>query len=274
MRAYRSLIPFIVVGIFLFVSRTNAVSVYPEIVDLSVEPGMSTSTVISIGNDSETNAVYDISVREITFAEDGSLVFGNSGPEWIALQASSVSVESSGVRELTVTLTPPNDFSPGVYTFSIIAQERDETSTGISFTTAYASLVFVDIGEVSSPIATCITMDAQRQDRNILLDSTIQNSGGGILYVKTSTDVFSFLGMRSLAPSIPRIHRVVSGQARTLHWETSLPWWMVGPIRVGITGLDCDNRTLFVLPSLSFVLVFVTVVGIPGALGVLWRRRS
>lgn len=261
------------VGALSISTQAFAVSVYPEVIDISVDSASSTSAEVSIGNDSSKSMLFALSIREVRFSDDGSVIFGKSGPDWISMNASSIAVASADIEDVIIMVSPPSNLPAGIYVFAVIAQESVEHVQGIGFATGYASLLFVDVDSELKPESSCERSEFSISGRTLSVDTSIRNTGGGILYIETSTNVSSVIGSRVLYPDLPDIHRVVSGQTRVLRWDVQLPWWMFGPVRGDLSSTSCSGNTLLVFPSVSMMFVMLVMFGLPSIGYALWRRR-
>ncbi|MCR4312373.1 MAG: hypothetical protein NUV56_03755 [Candidatus Uhrbacteria bacterium] len=256
-----------------FVSRAQAIAVLPESIDVQVGLKASTSITLSIGNDSSHDAVVDISTRLVNFAEDGSLLFDEASPFWAELSVTELPISARDAADINVTITTDGTIDPGAYAFAVIAKERPLNTTEIGFATAYASLVFVAVGEPGVARAACEDFLIEKNGRDLSLSSAIANDGGGILYVATSVDISAMGDVRTVSTSVQAFHRILPGQTRDLTWDIRLPWWMVGPARVNVHELACDGATVFLLSSLSMAAAFIIVFGAPIGAILLWRKR-
>ncbi len=257
-----------------WVNRVDAVAIYPETIDVAVEPSSATSVKVFLGNQGEDLSTLFLTMRIVTFSpDDGTPVFLDSAYPWASLDKTELTLGLNETAEVTLTVAPTKEIVPDVYALALLAQEDPTSTGGMKFSPAYAALVFVTVGDVTEPREVCEALSIQQTDRSLLVTSTFTNDGGGILYVGTSTDIFSLLGTRTIDDSSAEFHRVLSHQTRTLEWQTEIPWWMFGPINVGLHTSGCDKQSMIVYPSKSVFVAAIVMIGIPGVAYWLWLRR-
>lgn len=256
------------------VAPALAVGVMPTSADISVLPGASASSTFVIANDTDDTSVFDLSLQLVTFAADGTPVFSGPAPSWVALDVSSVSVAPRFAAEVALTASPASNIAVGNYVVAVLVQETPSSSRGIQFATAYSSLAFITVGEVTAPVARCDDASiGQSAGRNVALTVSVSNDGGGILYTEASLEASSMLGDRDLATNAGSAHRVMPGQTRTLSWEAALPWWMFGLVTLSAGGLGCGSMSTVILPSGSLIVVVCGIAGAVLAFLLAWRKR-
>lgn len=263
-----------VVGVFGMQVSARALSIAPPTLDVRVEPGQQSSTTIVLANDKDVPDTFSVSLRSVAFAADGSLVFSEESPSWISLDVARIDVAPHGAAEVAVLLRPSVDTDAGSYVVAILAQSTSASQRDIRLAAAYSSLLFATVGAPPLPEARCDggTIE-QSSGRKVALSIDLTNSGGGILYTEASLEASHVLGSRTFAATGGEIHRVLSGQTRTLIWEVSVPWWMFGSITFVPSGLSCGAMATVIAPSISLVGAAFVVVIAALAFVLLWRAR-
>lgn len=273
---FRSLVAVFVAacGVLFVQAFAFGMSVLPTTIDVRVETGESSSAPIVVANDKDVPDIYILSMRSVTFADDGSLLFASTSPSWLSLSEQQLEVSPHDAVHVTLTAAPSAEVAAGSYVVAILVQPAAPSTGGIALTAAYSSLAFITVGAPPSPLARCNeTGLGQSSNRNIALAVDVENSGGGILYVEASLEASSAFGDRSLVADNGALHRVIAGQSRALTWQVAMPWWMFGTVTFTPSGLPCGSVTTFVFPSVSLMsaaLVLVLVLLVPL---LLWRVR-
>lgn len=133
----RFLVPLLLIVLALGGNVAQAISVGPAIVETEVEAGSISDFSFVVTNEERTTLSYVLSMQKfIPQGEEGRTTFlpesDTSGlPEWIFLEAPTLTLRSGESRRMTVSLRVPNDAAPGGHYAAIfLTQTNVDTSAG------------------------------------------------------------------------------------------------------------------------------------------------
>lgn len=260
---------------FVIPTRMLRAEAVPPAQDIFVMPGASVVLDIPLENSFSAGKTFSLSLFATSFpsGEDDHLGLSSLSSElasWVSLAPDSLLLPPNGQGVATLTVSPGDDISPGIYGLAVVATEN--LAGQIALNHGSATLVFITVGRLS-PSAACA---AWARNNNGTFSVTLVNNGGGILYENGTVQLRGPFGIPFGSASLnPDEHRVLPGQTRT--WTTGsivAPWWSFG----NRSFVVMDDHLSATCPSIDAGFGWIPVLILAGvflgcAAVVLQRRR-
>lgn len=138
---------------FFLPFTAQAFTMTPALTDIALDPGVSQSGKVTIGNDENVPQTFYISIQKfIPAGESGQQTFlppsDTSGlPNWISFDRPSFTLRSGESRQLTYVVNVPRDAAPGGY-YAVVFFSNvppDAQGTNVSIGARTGMLVFVTV---------------------------------------------------------------------------------------------------------------------------------
>jgi hypothetical protein len=273
--------------VLFFPFVTLADTLKPSSADVVITPGAVSSIVITQKNDGEVKKDYEVSFLRATFGESAEdIAFEALSDEQAAWFQPSESIFSLNAREekaLTIVLNVPATASPQVFTLAVLVKEKNTSESGVTLSSAGASLLFLYIGDGLEGNVQILSFDAVPGaflSGEATVNALFKNTGNDTVILPDHLRVKNMFGQTVADTSLtdgPK--RLPAGTVRSLTsvWpkEQSNPW-LFGFYHFELLRGDtviAEDQT-FLLTAIPFgIAIFLMCDVILGIL-ILVRKRS
>ena len=140
-----------VIGIPVEASSTS-VTVFPSIISLSLSPGSTSSSILTVGNNSDSPLPIRLQFEPLTLADDTSTL-PSIGP-WITLSNSTLLIPARKQEKITIQITIPKTLALGGYYGMIYLEPLSsiKATTGSDIRTKIGVLILGSIGVQDVPL--------------------------------------------------------------------------------------------------------------------------
>ena len=197
---------------FLAASATSAnISITPAYVDVEIQPGERAAGRFIITNFTDSDQRFRMNATHFTFGSDGSLQTiepdDNSSADWLKFNPREFSLPAKGRRVVRFVLLPNGNLADGDYWSSIELESLriskvevrgdDGHGVGLNVVSSILVPVFGKVGEIRHA-ARIRDLSVVSVDQGTLLETVIENTGNGFLFVRGSYEILDEAG-RTLA---------------------------------------------------------------------------
>lgn len=187
-------------------SGAQAISVAPAIVDISVKAGSASDFSILVTNEESQTLSFALTIQKfLPQGEFGQTMFlppeDTSGlPDWLFLEAPTVTLRSGESRRIPVSLRVPNGATPGGHYAAIfLTQTTLDTAAGqnVSAIPRIGVLVFATVDGALVEKATLKDVQIEQPDLSrlpVVVKATVENRGNIHIEPRISVEIKNVFG--------------------------------------------------------------------------------
>jgi hypothetical protein len=266
--------------LFLLTNNAEAATVFPSVIDVSVDSGFKQTSEVVIKNTDVVAHEYDIDIIGVELGSgEGEYIFydlENEVNDWFSISNSQFELIPQEERVVNVEINPSANTKPQILIVGLRIIEKSTSEEQIMVNSGVVSLLFITISgdELQGDYDLIdFSSDCHWMNGNITTYITLKNTGDKIIQPVGEVVYRNIFGLKSKVDINPEANRVAEEQIRTFSVSNQIAWGF-GPYFVSTDispwegeEIMADSHIVWIFSIRSLVLILVLV----GIIMLTWR---
>jgi|GEM_PF-5704702 hypothetical protein len=269
-----------IAALFLLINNADAATIFPSVIDVSVDSGSKQTSEVVIKNTDVTAHEYDIDIIGVELGSgEGEYIFHdleNEVNDWFSISNPQFELIPQEERVVDVEINPDANAKPQILITGIRIIEKSTSEEQIMVNSGVVSLLFITInGDELQGNYDLIDFSSDCQWKNGYVTTyiTLKNTGDKIIQPVGEVVYRNIFGFKSKANINPEAKRVAEEQTRTFSVSSQIAWGL-GPYFVSTNISPWEGEEIITDSHIVWIFSIRSLVSITVLVGIImlvWR---